>query len=496
MIPLSLKQIADITGGRLQGIDEPSATVLVIDGPVVTDSRDAGPGGLYIARVGEQLDGHQFVAGAARLGAVAALTTRPVEDLPCVVVDDIQDGLASLARAVVDRHADLTVIAVTGSSGKTSTKDMLATVLASAAPTVAPAGSLNSEVGVPLTVFRVTAQTRFLVVEMGARGIGHIHYLTTIAPPRIGVELNVGTAHVGEFGSRQAIGEAKAELVAALPEDGLAVLNGDDAVVRSMVQRTRARTVLVGTSEDAAVRAEGIELDPAGRPSFTVVVAGSAPRAASLRARVTLPLHGEHHVANALAVIAVALECGLDLPTITSALATATPTSRWRMEVTQRPDGVTVVNDAYNANPDSVRAALKALVAMGGAGARRTWAVLGSMLELGDESATEHDAIGRLAVRLNISRLVVVGDTARPMATGAQHEGSWGNEAVWVRDADAAHALLTEEVRPGDVVLFKSSRDAGLRWLGDQFAQDEGSDGSTTNTSATDSATDSEEDAT
>jgi UDP-N-acetylmuramoyl-tripeptide--D-alanyl-D-alanine ligase len=140
------------------------------------------------------------------------------------------------------------------------------------------------------------------------------------------------------------------------------------------------------------------------------------------------------------------------------------------MEVTERADGVTVVNDAYNANPDSMRAALKALAAMGVG--RRTWAVLGSMLELGEESTAEHDAIGRLAVRLNVGRLVVVGETARPMATGAQHEGSWGDEAVWVPDADAAYALLEQELRPGDVVLFKSSRDAGLRWLGDRIAGD------------------------
>jgi UDP-N-acetylmuramoyl-tripeptide--D-alanyl-D-alanine ligase len=470
MIPISLADIAQVTGGRLHGLDEHAATSVVIDGPVVTDSREAGPGGLYIARVGEQMDGHQFVASAAGLGAVAAMTTRVVDDLPCVVVDDIQEGLAALARAVVDRHPHLTVIGITGSSGKTSTKDLLASVLSSAAPTVAPVGSLNSEVGVPLTVFRVEPQTRFLVVEMGARGIGHIAYLTRIAPPSIGIELNVGTAHVGEFGSREAIAVAKAELVEALPPTGLAVLNADDPVVRGMAAKTVARVQLVGSGPEAAVRATEITLDESGRPTFRVTTAEASEL-------VSLPLHGEHHVGNALAVVAAALECGLDLPAVVAALATATPASRWRMEVTERADGVTVVNDAYNANPDSMRAALKALVAMGGgrggadpAPARRTWAVLGSMLELGDDSTAEHDAIGRLAVRLNIGRLVVVGDTARPMASGAQHEGSWGDEAVWVPDADAAYALLAEELRPGDVVLFKSSRDAGLRWLGDRIA--------------------------
>ncbi len=461
MIPLSFNEIAAITGGTMHGADVARARALVVDGPVVTDSREAGPGGLYIARVGERLDGHDFVAGAAQAGAVAALTSRPVDELPCVVVDDVQAAMAALARAVVDRRPELVVIGVTGSSGKTSTKDLLAGVLSTEGPTVAPVGSLNSEVGVPLTVFRTTPQTRFLVVEMGARGRGHIAYLTRIAPPRIGIELNVGTAHLGEFGSREAIAQAKAELVEALPAEGLAVLNADDALVRAMADRTRARTVLVGTGRDAAVRAEDVTLDAAGRPSFDLVTAAG-------RARVTLRLHGEHHVGNALAVAATALECGMALDDVAAALADATPVSRWRMEVTERPDGVTVVNDAYNANPDSMRAALKALAAMGAG--RRTWAVLGSMLELGEASAAEHDGIGRLAVRLNISRLVVVGDTARAMATGAQHEGSWGEEAVWVPDTDAAHDLLERELRPGDVVLLKSSRDAGLRWLGDRLS--------------------------
>jgi len=466
MIPLSLKEVAELTGGRLHGIDDQEAAALVIDGPVVTDSRESGPGGLYVARIGEALDGHRFVGAARDAGAVAALTGREVPELPCVVVDDVQDAFAALARGVLDRRPDLTVIGITGSSGKTSTKDLLASVLSTAGPTVAPVGSFNGEVGVPLTVCRITAQTRFLVVEMGARGEGHIEYLTAMAPLRIGAVLNVGTAHVGEFGSREAIARAKAELVDALPEHGLAVLNADDPVVKAMTAQTRARTLLVGTGADAGLRAEDVELDEAGRPSFTVSGEVVGTRVGPVR--VSLPLHGEHHVGNALAVIAIALECGLAMPDIVAALAVAKPASRWRMEVTERPDGVTIVNDAYNANPDSMRAALKALAAMGRG--RRTWAVLGSMLELGDESVAEHDAIGRLAVRLNVSRLVVVGETARPMASGAQHEGSWGDEVVWVPDADTAHALLAAELQPGDVVLLKSSRDAGLRWLGDRLA--------------------------
>jgi UDP-N-acetylmuramoyl-tripeptide--D-alanyl-D-alanine ligase len=469
MIPLTLKEIADLTGGRLYGTDDAGAAALVVDGPVVTDSREAGPGGLYVARVGETMDGHQFAGDARSKGAVAALATREVDELPCVVVDDVQEAFAALARGVIAAHGELTVIGITGSSGKTSTKDLLASVLASAAPTVAPVGSLNSEVGVPLTVCRVTPDTRFLVVEMGARGVGHIEYLTGIARPHIGIVLNVGSAHVGEFGSREAIGRAKSELVAALEPTGLAVLNADDPIVSAMAAVTPARVELVGESPESDLRATDIALDKAGRPSFTV-----SGRGVDGEVRVTLPLHGEHHVGNALAVVATALECGLPMDAVAASMATATPASRWRMEVTERADGVTVVNDAYNANPESMRAALKALVAMGQG--RRTWAVLGTMLELGDESTTEHDAIGRLAVRLNVSRLVVVGETARPMATGAQHEGSWGDEATWVPDADAAFDLLSRELAPGDVVLLKSSRDAGLRWLGDRLAADTDTD--------------------
>jgi UDP-N-acetylmuramoyl-tripeptide--D-alanyl-D-alanine ligase len=460
LIPLPLREVVAITGGVLHSPTGDDVSGVVVDGPVVTDSREAAAGSLYVARVGEHADGHRFAGSARDLGAVAAITTRPLEDLPCVVVPDVQDAFAALARALVDRSTDLTVIGVTGSSGKTSTKDLLASVLSRHGETVANTGSLNSEVGVPLTVARITPTTRFLVVEMGARGVGHIDYLTRIAPPSIGVVLNVGTAHVGEFGSRAAIGEAKSELVRALTPTGLAVLNVDDPVVAAMRERTRARVVGVGESPSADVRATGISLDEAGRPSFTLVTPEG-------EAAVRLGLHGEHHVGNALSVAAVALTVGMPPAQVAEALGEARPSSRWRMEVHERADGVTVVNDAYNANPDSMRAALKALAAMGRT--RRTWAVLGEMLELGADSVAEHDEIGRLAVRLDIKRLVVVGEGARPIDSGARQEGSWGQESVWVPDADAAHELLSRELAAGDVVLLKSSRDAGLRWLGDRL---------------------------
>ena len=473
MIALRLSEIAKITGGEVFGainaVETQGADPLV-DGPVVTDSRAATHGSLYIARIGEDLDGHQFVGAARSQGAVAALTSRPVADLPSVVVQDVQAAFVALAHALVERRAQAVVIGITGSSGKTSTKDLLWSVLQRHGETVANVGSLNSEVGVPLTVCRITPTTAYLVLEMGSRGIGHIAYLTRIAQPQIGVVLNVGTAHVGEFGSREAIGKAKAELVRALPSSGFAVLNADDPIVWGMASQTSARVIGVGESLEAAVRALDICLDPQGRASFTLVTdQGTAP--------VVLRFHGQHYVGNALAVAAVALAVGMPLADVATALGDARPLSRWRMEVHERADGVTIVNDAYNANPDSMRAALKALVAMGHG--RRTWAVLGQMLELGPESAAEHDAVGRLAVRLGVSRLVAVGPGTQPIDDGAHDENSSDSSAgapIWVPDTEAAFELLRQHLAPGDVVLVKSSRDAGLRWLGDRLLEDAGSE--------------------
>jgi len=459
VIALSLSEIRDLTGGAVHGTDSPEA--VVVDGPVTTDSRDCGPGSLYVARIGETADGHDYVEAAAAAGAVAALTSRPVAGVPCVVVDDVQTAFGRLARGVVDRAPDLTVVAVTGSSGKTSTKDLLAQVLATAGETVAPVNSLNGEIGVPLTVCRVTPATRFLVAEMGARGIGHLAYLTTIAPPDVSVVLNVGVAHVGEFGSKEAVAQAKGELVEALRPEGLAVLNADDPEVAKMRSRTQARVVTVGRSADADIRAVDVRLDARSRATFTAVTPGGS-------AEVALNVSGAHHVGNALAVVATALECGMRLADVATALSTARSASRWRMEVHERSDGVTVVNDAYNANPDSMHAALEALATIG-QGTRRTWAVLGEMLELGELSRTEHERVGRWVAELGTHRLVVVGAGATALADGAVRAGG-PTEVSRVADSDEAYELLESQLRPGDVVLLKSSRDAGLRWLGDRLA--------------------------
>lgn len=449
MIALSLAEIAEVVGGQTHDIPDPSVEVT---GPVVRDSREAGPGSLFVAFVGERADGHDFAEAVVAAGAAAVLATRPV-GVPAIVVEDVQAALGALARHVVTRLG-ATLVALTGSAGKTSTKDLIAQVLERKAPTVYTPGSLNNEIGLPLTALAATADTRFLVLEMGARGIGHIRYLTGLTPPRIGLVLNVGTAHIGEFGGRGQIAEAKGELVESLPEDGTAVLNADDPLVRAMASRTKARVLLFGESDEADVRAENVRLTAGGQPCFRL----HTPSGAS---DVTMRLYGEHHVSNALAAAAVAHELGMSADEIAVALSEAGSLSRWRMEVTERPDGVTVVNDAYNANPESMKAALRALAAMGKG--RRTWAVLGEMAELGDEALAEHDAVGRLAVRLNVSKLVAVGGReASWLQLGAYNEGSWGEESVHVSDAQAAVDLLRSELRPGDVVLVKASRSVGL----------------------------------
>ena len=451
VIPLSLSEIAAVTNGRLHGA---RGTEVVT--AVEFDSRAIRPGGLFLALPGERVDGHAFAAAAVERGAVGVLAAREV-DGPAVVVppvarvtgtylgDTDPDGagaavlaaLARLAGHVVGELSGLTVVGVTGSSGKTSTKDLLAAVLTPLGPTVAPPESFNNELGLPWTALRADADTRHLVLEFSARGTGHIAALAAAVPPRIGVVLNVGSAHLGEFGSVDAIARAKGELVEALPSNGVAVLNADDPRVAAMASRTTARVRTFGARAD--VRAEDLTLD-AGRARFRLVTpAGSAP--------VALRLVGAHHVGNALAAAAVAGELGGTAEAAAAALSAAAPASRWRMEVTDRADGVTVVNDAYNANPDSMAAALRALAAVGAG--RRTWAVLGPMRELGAESATAHEGVALLAKELGVDELVTVDSpeygAGRPVADAAQ-----------------ATALLAAELAPGDVVLVKASRAAGL----------------------------------
>ncbi len=471
MIPMTLAEIAAVVGGQVH--DDPDG--VTVTGEVSIDSRTVVPGGLFVAFVGEQHDGHDHAGAACEAGAVAVLGSRPARApgvvVPSVVVPDPQAALQALAAhvlRVLRAENAVTVLAVTGSQGKTSTKDMLAAVLADAGETVATRGSFNNELGLPLTVLRATPSTRFLLLEMGARGAGHIAELCRIAPPTVSLVLNVGKAHLGEFGSQEGIAAAKGELVEALGPDGTAVLNADDPYVAAMATRTRGRVLTFGEGR-ADLLLDDLRLDSSGHPSFTLRHDDGDP------VEVTLNLVGEHQALNAAAAAAAALAVGVPLAQSAASLARVDSLSQWRMEVHERPDGVTVINDAYNANPDSMRAALKALAAIGrGRGPScRTVAVLGEMRELGASSQQEHDAIGRLAVRLDIHQLVVVGEAARALHLGAYLEGSWGEESVFVEDNDQAVAWLTEHLQPGDVVLVKASRGARLDQVADALLAQE-----------------------
>ncbi|MFN6552046.1 UDP-N-acetylmuramoyl-tripeptide--D-alanyl-D-alanine ligase [Mycolicibacterium septicum] len=502
MIEMTIARIADIVGGELADITAEEAASTRVTGTVEFDSRAIGPGGLFLALPGARSDGHDFAPAAVASGAAVVLAARPV-GVPAIVVSpepgaaDAASGalefdtdgsgaavlaaLAKLAAAVADELvADgLTIIGVTGSSGKTSTKDLLAAVLEPLGQVIAPPGSFNNELGHPWTVLRATPETDYLILEMSARHPGNIAALAAIAPPQIAVVLNVGTAHLGEFGSREAIASTKAELPQAVPSSGVVILNVDDTAVAAMAGKTAARVVRVSREpgSEVDVWAGPVALDDLARPRFTLHANGG-------EVEVALAVHGDHQVGNALCAAAVALQCGAGLDQVAAALAGAGPVSRHRMQVGTRADGVTVINDAYNANPDSMRAGLKALAWMSRPspgdlhGKRRSWAVLGEMAELGDDAITEHDAIGRFAVRLDVSRLIVVGTgrTMNAMHHGAVMEGSWGSESTMVDDADAALAVLRAELQPGDVVLVKASNSVGLGALADALVAAEDAD--------------------
>ncbi|WP_328979529.1 UDP-N-acetylmuramoyl-tripeptide--D-alanyl-D-alanine ligase [Streptomyces canus] len=439
MIPLSVGEIAAVVDGRVEG--DGSVTVTA---PAVLDGRQAEPGGLFVAFAGEHVDGHDYVGQAGRTGAVAVLGSRPTP-LPTVVVDDARAVLQTLAAHVVARLRDgLTVVGLTGSQGKTGTKDLLAAVLSSVAPTTATIGSLNNELGVPLTMLRADAATRFLVLEMGARHIGDIAALTSLVAPDVAVVLNVGRAHLGEFGSRAAIARTKGELIQGLAPGGTAVLNADDPRVAAMRSLTDGPVVTFGRAEHADLRVTGLTLDRLGRPSFTLRTAGAS-------APVALSLVGAHQALNASAAAAAGLAAGVPLDMATAALATAS-LSPWRMERRELAGGATLLNDSYNANPDSTRAALDALAAIEGG---RRIAVLGEMLELGDVSAAEHRAVGEYAAsRADV--VAAVGEAARSIADGA------GERAVVLADNDTAVDWLRGHIAVGDVVLVKASRGARL----------------------------------
>ncbi|MGW7363406.1 UDP-N-acetylmuramoyl-tripeptide--D-alanyl-D-alanine ligase [Streptomyces sp. NPDC054841] len=449
MIPLTLACIAQVTQGRLHNI--PDANALVTS-PISFDSRDIAPGGLFTCLKGRSLDGHDFAGQAVTDGAIAVLADRRV-DAPAIIVPDVLDAMGQIAHTVAEEYTG-TVIALTGSAGKTSTKDILENVLALDGPTVANARSFNNEIGFPVTVSRVEPTSRYLLLEMGARGMGHIASLCQMVRPRIATVLGIGSAHVGEFGSKQAIADAKAEIVHTLPEHGVAVLNADDPLVAPMARATMARVITFGTTSTCEVQASDISISPDGHPTFVLRHAGREGKVALGH------IYGRHNVTNALAAAATAVAAGVPFDRIVQGLETAELSSGGRMQVSVRAhDGVTIINDAFNASPESVLAALEALADIAGAERRRI-AVLGEMAELGDDALHWHDKVARKVIITGVHRTIGVGGRhAQHMITTIRNSGL---DAVSADPGTGLAGHVNAQLQPGDVVLVKGANALGL----------------------------------
>jgi len=441
-VRLTLGDIAAATGGQLLGGD-PAATASSYS----IDTRTLAPGALFVALRAER-DGHDFVLDALDRGAVGALVSRPVEGAGLVLVDDTAAALSALGSAARDRLAGVPVVGITGSTGKTSTKDLTAAALAAAGPVGASPVSFNNEIGVPLTLLSAPDGAAAVVAEMGARGIGHIATLCAVARPAIGVITNIGMAHAEFFGSREEVARGKGELLEALPAAGHAVLCADDDMTPGLRARTAAAVLTAGFGPGADVRVRDLRVDEELRPAFRLDTPWGPAEVAPL------PVRGAHQAGNAALAVAVAGVAGVALDAAVAGLAAAVG-SPWRMELGRSPAGVAVLNDAYNANPTSMAAALDALASLGGAG--RRFAVLGPMAELGPHSAAEHERLAKLVAAAEVQLLVTVGapDLAR-------HALDAGTEAVAVDGAEAAVAALAPRLRRGDAVLVKASRVSGL----------------------------------
>ena len=475
---LSLSQIAAAVGGRLIG---PDATVT---GPVVTDSRQASPGALFVAVHGERTDGHAHLGSAGTLGAVGAivsdlkaartgLSEEPAEseDLPMglVLVEDTVVALGALARThlaglrqgAVDRGERLTVVAMTGSVGKTTTKDLTRQLLAASGPTVAPRASFNNEIGLPLTVLEADESTRYLVLEMGASGPGHIAYLTDIAPLDAAGVLMIGHAHMGGFGSIEGVAAAKAEIIAGLLPEGTAILNADDARCAAMAELAPARVLTFSAQGDSAdLRAENVVVDETARAAFDLHLPGlDAPR------RVQLAVAGAHNVANALAAAGLALAAGLEPELIAERLGSVSIESPHRMDVSELSGDLLLIDDSYNANIDSMTAALAALPAL--AGSRRRVVVVSEMLELGESSAADHARTGELAAQAGAAMLIGIGSTQEALDAARAR----GVEVVGFEDSATAISQIDALLSDGDAVLVKGSNGSGAWRLADHLKE-------------------------
>jgi UDP-N-acetylmuramoyl-tripeptide--D-alanyl-D-alanine ligase len=447
MITLLASQIAAIVGGSLVGED-----VEITAAPVLNSSA-ATQGSIFLAFSGEKLDGHDFVSDAFSRGSVLAITTKPVKERH-ILVSDVTAAITALAIFVRSELSTLTVIGITGSQGKTTTKDLLRHMLSQHGATVAPQGNYNNELGVPLTLLECSSTTKFVIIEMGARHMGDIAHLASIAQPDIAVVLRVGMAHLGEFGSIESIAQTKSELISALKEDGIAILGQYDLHTKAMSSLHKGEVITFGTSHSDVVRATEIEMRE-GRPHFDLVTPEG-------RAAVGLRIVGEHQVANALACAAVGTALKFSLDSIASALSTATIESKWRMEIREFCQ-VVLINDSYNASPDAMEAALKTLLLFAQERGGQSWAFLGKMAELGESSEIAHQRIGTLTHELGIDHLVAV-DAPEYLSGNSQGTST----AIHLCTREEA-VVLAEQIEPGDVILVKASRSEAFEILAQEI---------------------------
>lgn len=458
MLTVTVDTLVEVARGSLV-TGEPTT---IVNG-LATDSRRVEPGMLFVAFEGEHVDGHRFVADAVSSGARAVMIAKD----PAVLAEELGSAIernvavirvADSLRAVQDvasYHRGrllCPVVGVTGSTGKTTTKDFLTSVLSLSSRVIATDGNQNNELGVPLTILRAGADTDVMVVEMAMRGLGQIAHLCEIARPTLGLVTNVGTSHIELLGTEEAIASAKGELVRCIPEGGAVFLNADDPASATLREMSVAEVVTYGTSEPSDVRACDVTVDDESRASFRLVHG-------DLEREIRLPLPGRHNVYNALAAISVALRLGVDYEDIERGLAAAS-VGDMRMQVFESASGVTVINDAYNANPSSMRAAIDALAEYATKGARI--AVLGDMAELGSLTELAHFRIGEQIARLPVDTLVTVGEKAKRIADGARAEGMPDEVIRPCSTPDEASEVLDDVLQPGDVVLVKASRVMGL----------------------------------
>ncbi len=449
MIAMKASEIASVVQGTLHGED------VTVSEAAVINSSEAIPGSLFLAIKGERVDGHDFVADAREHGAVLTLSTKSVEG-PHIVVTDVVVALGKLAQHVRSNLLNLTVIGITGSQGKTTTKELMASILSAAAPTVAPHGNFNNEIGAPLSLLHCTEATKYCIVEMGARHKGDIAHLCTIAQPNIGVVLKVGTAHLGEFGSIEAIAETKSELISSLSTEATGILGTYDAFTPKMAALHKGKNLTFGEGAECDIRATDIEIRE-GRAHFDLVTPEG-------RSAVGLRIVGLHQVANALAVASVATVLGFSLDQIASGLSTAESQAKWRMEIHELPSLV-LINDAYNASPEAMAAALQTLVHFAQERGGESWAFLGKMNELGESSDADHAGVGTLASELGIDHLVCVGAPQYGAKITA------GSATTVHLCADKAEALVVAaHINPGDVALVKASRSEKLEELADSIS--------------------------